>query len=376
MANVSCGSITIVDLTDLGEFSVYPMSNLPLTITNNPNTNIYTPNWADNNLTISPVCYYAGQSVTPSSVTWTVQKNAGSATDISSSNGELMSETNLVVSKNRFADDTSIDMLTYYVTAKYIEPDSKIELTAVGQITYTLIKQATNGEDAVIHELYVNGKDIIDKNGTTSNDVVITSRLIKGASEMTSGVTRTWWKYNSSSTNADKYDEITTSANSTTLTVTGDMVDGFASFKCIANGHTAYYCVRDYSDPLQVNIMSTIGDKILNGIGVGAVYAVVHQNGIELDPIPEVVTSTSQATGSECYVIANKKVTYYKNINGAWATATPTLVCSYEWTFRDKDGNSTSFNGYSDSTPATGQIIYVDGDLFANKITIDLKVTK
>ena len=971
MANVCFGSMTIVDLTDLGEFSVYPMSNLPLTIANNPNTNVYTPNWADNNLTISPVCYYAGQPVTPSSVTWTVQKNAGSATDISSSNGESVNGVNLVVTKNRFSEDSSIDMLTYYVTAKYIEPDSKMELTAVGQITYTLIKQATNAktctitgqniikynsegkaqntsvvltgnvsgvtitkwqyldntgtyqdykhngtvetgntltvnvtdsvfvndiatiklvtsdssvidifgisiirdgapgegtvvtnltndnqnvpydretgitdytqatttvtvydggedvtsswtivaipqsgtgivmtgadadgklyltavnnytlhvtamttdsgnviiecskdgyakmtkvfsitkvksgadgktptiyslatstlavnrdinsaynpgsvtfyaysqtgndskiaaegtfkifingstnasktgtgtsisytpegstlqtikcvlyesgtsneldsqtvvvisdgqtgqagkgiskteifykasssgttpptfsssdtnvpsvgegsylwtkivytytdgttssaysvsrmgkngeagtsvtiastsvkyisktngqtiptdpesswstsipnvpdgsflwtrtivtysdgtsttsysvgkmgatgesagnvsignyadvipctsagktssaftitipfsgyygsnkvytsasiasgkiygtsssseisasitnatsnaegkvvfnipgnslvgssasvetgtvsitytvtngttsagsktyatitqtytwtkrndaEDAVIHELYVNGKDIIDKNGTTSNDVVITSRLIKGASEVTSGVTRTWWKYNSSSTNADKYDEIIASANSATLTVTGDMVDGFASFKCIANGHVAYYCVRDYSDPLQVSIISTIGDQILNGVGIGAVYAVVHQNGIELDAVPEIVTSTSQATGTECYVVANKKVTYYKKTSGSWVTATPSLTCSYEWTFRDKDGNSTSFNGYSDSNPATGQIIYVDGDLIAKKIIIDLKVTK
>jgi hypothetical protein len=69
MATTSYGSITIVDITDIGEFSVYPKCNLPTTVIYSPDDNIYTPNWVGQNLVITPVAYYAGSPVS-ANITW------------------------------------------------------------------------------------------------------------------------------------------------------------------------------------------------------------------------------------------------------------------------------------------------------------------
>ena len=51
---IAFGSVTITDLTDLGEFSVQPMSNLPLTVIYNPDQGTYTPNWSSSTLQVTP----------------------------------------------------------------------------------------------------------------------------------------------------------------------------------------------------------------------------------------------------------------------------------------------------------------------------------
>ena len=60
------GSITIVDITDVGDFSVTPESNKPSVVICDPNQNpvSYTPNWsADNPLVLTPAVRYAGNSI-------------------------------------------------------------------------------------------------------------------------------------------------------------------------------------------------------------------------------------------------------------------------------------------------------------------------
>ena len=65
MPNLSYGSITITDLTDIGQLSVYPTSNMPNTVIYNEDQNTYTPNWGGSNshLVLTPVIYYAGSSL-------------------------------------------------------------------------------------------------------------------------------------------------------------------------------------------------------------------------------------------------------------------------------------------------------------------------
>ena len=58
MAQITYGSITLVDITDSGQLSVYPTSNMPLSIIYDPDQNTYTPNWSSTNLTLTPVIYY------------------------------------------------------------------------------------------------------------------------------------------------------------------------------------------------------------------------------------------------------------------------------------------------------------------------------
>ena len=47
---VAYGSISIVDVTDVGQLSVYPKSNLPLSVIYNPDQGSFTPNWGTSNL--------------------------------------------------------------------------------------------------------------------------------------------------------------------------------------------------------------------------------------------------------------------------------------------------------------------------------------
>lgn len=143
----SYGSITIVDVTDIGEFSLYPTCNLPLSVVYTPDNNTYTPNWGVTNgsLQLTPVIYYAGQalSLTASglSITWTRKVDANAAGAISPTNGETVTNGVLTVNKNQF--NTNMAMLTYICSATYIEPESQQTLVAQGQITFSLVKQAS-----------------------------------------------------------------------------------------------------------------------------------------------------------------------------------------------------------------------------------------
>jgi hypothetical protein len=134
----SYGSITIVDITDIGEFSVYPKCTLPTTVIYSPDDGNYTPDWASQNLVITPVAYYAGSPVsTGITWTWTRQEGNGAATAISSSNGESVSNGVLTVNKNQF--NGSYAQLTYIITATYSDASLGKDLVAEGQITFSKV---------------------------------------------------------------------------------------------------------------------------------------------------------------------------------------------------------------------------------------------
>lgn len=161
MATKSYGSITIVDITDIGEFSVQPTANLPLTVIYSPDQGTYTPNWADSPLQLVPVIYYAGKQVTLGStgltVTWA--KRDGVATTAEGlGEGEANNNGVLNVTKNQF--NTNSSMISYVVTAKYVEPTSGQTLTAEGQITFSLVKQASS-----IRSCRITGESIFKYNG-------------------------------------------------------------------------------------------------------------------------------------------------------------------------------------------------------------------
>ena len=102
MAQISYGSITIVDVTDVGQFSVYPRATSPKTQIYNPDASSYTPNWDTANggtaVTISPVAYYAGRNVT-SSASYTWKRKIG-GTESNLITGESVSSGVLTINKN------------------------------------------------------------------------------------------------------------------------------------------------------------------------------------------------------------------------------------------------------------------------------------
>ena len=229
---IAYGSITIVDITDIGEFSIQPMSNLPLSVIYDPDQDNYTPNWGTSNITITPAIYYAGEALSLGStgltITWQVQNGTAGAVNITDSTGAVLpaytakgfSSTNgaLTIAQNQF--EVSSTMITYIATATYVEPTSQQVLTAQGQITFTLVKNASTAETC-----YIAGDSIFKYN--TSGNII-------GASSITltskvSNVTISQWQYQNGSGNWVKYPG---SGTGTTLTVNANDAT-FVNDKCL-----------------------------------------------------------------------------------------------------------------------------------------------
>lgn len=193
---ISYGSITIVDITDIGEFSVYPKCNLPTTVIYTPDSNTYTPNWQTNNLIITPVAYYAGSQVS-SNVTWVWERQEGSTgtrTQIQNVTGvtEIGSNGSLTVKTNQFPAGSTYSQLTYFVTATYDDSNIGKQLVAEGQITFSKVEQGTSAKTARI-----NGENIIKYAGDGSIISPIDANQ-KSYITLTGSVTQcniTGWKY-------------------------------------------------------------------------------------------------------------------------------------------------------------------------------------
>ena len=292
------------------------------------------------------------------------------------------------VSSNASTSGSGLITLTFPATKLNNSSGSEITLTfTITENSQTVpMKFSWNktlagqvGNDAVILQVFAPQGDII-QNGT--NNVILSTQLTEGATVVESGITYQWSQFDVNANTtlySDKYVPISGETNST-LTVTPSMVSGYASFKCTAtyknNPYRAYGAVRDKSDPLQVEVFSSLGQQLINGVGYGAVYARIYLNGEEVDQIQttEFVTSTSLATGTKCYLLdtTNKLCTYKVKSGNSWVTGTEGYTGTYTWTFRNKDGETVSYNG---SNSYTGKVLYIDGSLIDTKVIFDVEVS-
>lgn len=241
MAQVTYGSITLVDLTDVGQLSVYPTSNMPLSIMYDPDQsteqNKYTPNWSVNNLTLSPTVFYNTTQLTlPTTglrIEWTRREGIAAATSLTT--GETM-QTNgdLKVTANKFTPNSS--MITYIVTANYTEPETGQTLTAQGQITFSLMKLAPSTKSCTIV-----GESVFkyrsDGSHANSSSIALTATV-----EM---VTLSKWQYkNASGVWTDYPVGIGEDLSATTLTVRDtDAVfvnDSVATIRALTSDPTIY----------------------------------------------------------------------------------------------------------------------------------------
>lgn len=262
--------------------------------------------------------------------------------------------------------------------------------TVTCNYTWTISVAATNGQNARILQISTpNG--YVYSNGEGS--LTIQADLMNGASIQTSSVTYKWYKYTSSG-----YTQITaTNANASTgtagfkgitgydtktLTVPGTCVDGYGSFKCEATysstPYTGFASLIDKTDPVQVSVMSTVGTQIVNGQGVGAVYAIVTRDGKEIDSMPAgvqfvTVKPSSMKTGDYYYFLdaTNKTATLKKATSSTgWSTETESYTGTYTWSYRDAENKEAT-----GTTPAkSGKVVYVDASLIDKKLIIDVEV--
>ena len=207
-------------------------------------------------------------------------------------------------------------------------------------------------------------------------------------------------------------------ANSQRLKVAGSAVPGYLGFKLIANitqggisrEYTIYVNFTDVDDPLQVTLHSTIGDQLVNGQGVGVIYARVLMGGITIDELPpddkigvgDTAPENNDNAGDfagklgYCVYLSNNNylINYYQrsSISANWSLRSSTEA-SYQWYFRDSNNepieyisnpgqgtplnlNALSQNNGQERNIKNQQFVYLSRAIVDKKLTADVKVTK
>ena len=243
------------------------------------------------------------------------------------------------------------------------------KLVSTHKFTWTKSIQAA---DAVMFMIYAPNGDVI-VNG--ENNVLLNTTLTSGTVSITTDVIYQWAEYTDTA-----YTNLAGETNAS-LTVTPDMVESVGSFRCTATyknkSYHAYWCVTDKSDPIDLSVYRSLGDKLVNGQGVGVIYAIAYRNGEELDAIKSTTFSTtapsSASTGDFYYHIdsTQKSVTLMKYDGSAWTEATSSDLpqATYSWYRRNALGEVLDT-----ATPyATGKVIYLDNTVVDKKITFRCK---
>ena len=340
MATTSYGSITIVDITDIGEFSLYPTCDLPLSVIYTPDNNNYTPNWgtSGSNLHLTPVVYYAGNALALNasglSITWTRKVDSGSASAISSSRGETMSNGVLTVAQNQF--NTNMAMLTYICTATYQEPDTGKSLTAQGQITFSLIKQA-----ATLKNCTIIGESAFKYNSARTTVVPATIEL---TAQITDNLTNGKWQYKDSQGDWTDF-STTTHATITgaTITISPTESDIFVSDVATIRKLCSDYVSEVSPGTYDIHTIT----KLYDGAAGDSTVAAVLDNEDQLIPCdadndPTIDLSTVQATfmvleggtTASGWTYSTPTTSPANTITGSWNSTTHT------WTLSTWTGNS------------------------------------
>lgn len=318
MATTSYGSITIVDITDIGEFSVYPKCNMPTTVIYDPDQTSYTPDWGQNSLTITPSAYYAGTNVTTSaSYTWTRQVGIQAASSISSDNGESVSDGVLTVAQNQFND--TVSLLTYIVTASYMEPTSGQTLTAEGQITFSLVRQASTTKTAKI-----TGDNIFKYDA--ERNVLPTSITLTAT---VNNASISGWQYKNSS---GTWTTIPNSGTSETLTISPDS-------SCFVNDSMTVKLVTD--DDNVYDIFSIV--KLYDGTAGDSVVSAVLSNDNQMLP----ADSDGNVTD---YTSATSTITIYEggeDVTSSWTITKEGASVTLDTTTADNVAKVTDMDGTS-----------------------------
>ncbi len=195
------------------------------------------------------------------------------------------------------------------------------------------------------------------------------------------------------------------------LKVAGNAVNGYASFKLevtvaaggVTKDYIEYITLKDVSDPIQVSVLSTVGEHIVNGQGAGAIYARVTRNNYEIDEIvsdgllavgtdaPTQNINTGVFQGKLGYVYLNSStgaINYYSRTSTStnWELRTKTEAI-YSWSFRDQNNTpiiANSYEGWENlnkhlkyiiENDVNTQFIYIDKNVIKNKLIADVQVT-
>ena len=207
MAN-AFGSITIVDMTDVGQFTTVPMSNAGIVMIYDPNaiSNNYTPA----SMTLTPFTMYGGTNIANNdskvSYSW-YKRTGGTVFDYTNPGTANSTSSSVSITSNDFSGNNKV--VTYYLKAVYQYTNSSSDkVTAWGQISISLVQQATD-----IQDIEINGNNIFKYKYTTYGG----DPIVDGDSTTTLTATYTnnvavhqWYYWNYNKTPNAGWDPLTT----------------------------------------------------------------------------------------------------------------------------------------------------------------------
>ena len=355
--------------------------------------------------------------------TYTGYSSSGGITVSSVSPTTNTNELRINLASNQTLTQGQTGTITLTFTYTGVTPNITFDKT----ISWIAARDAVDGKSAVYLTFDYNGSTFF-KNELGSTKV--TPVLLKDGVDIISQRTSITW--------TDVIDSRTVSLDTDNITaiISASDISGTASYKCDVGydgkTYTQYVSFTDYSDPLQITVISTLGDKMTNSIGNGVVYPQTSRAGTTLDQVSNSVAVAeaassappSPAIGDFYFNTINNKL-FTCTTAGSWTATTsypqvfvinssgdPITLRSlsgaiypnepyysgltYEWSFRDINGDvivpSTLINkglkvSYKDAQNAStidttnnsiigGQFIYIDSAVVNNKIIIVVKVTK
>ena len=188
----------------------------------------------------------------------------------------------------------TIPQLVVYFEGDYVDPITGLVSKVVAQMTLGLVKTGTNA----VYIVTRGSNSIEQATGGTKNCIALSADLMRAAGVDTSGVTYQWFKGAAQIVNSAPYNTqfglktvasptipsgntpdigvglpaASAWAASNTLVIHESGVDDMAVFRVIAKDtdgiqYQAYFTVYDVSDPYEVRVLSTAGDKFQNGVG-------------------------------------------------------------------------------------------------------------
>lgn len=247
-------------------------------------------------------------------------------------------------------------------------------VTRTFKFSWSKSVQALNGTSAVLLQAYPQGDGLI-YNG--NNNVVLQTLLQNGTTAVTASSYQ-WAKFTGKGyTNLE-------GKTQSTLTVTPDMVDSFASFRVSAvyggKTYNAYSVVQDKTDPCTATLRSSIPMTIKNGQGAGGAWIQVLRNGVEIDAPKStdfLTKAPSNPTSGDFYYAVNmsaKTVTLMKYDGSKWAAAPSSdqATLTYKWYRKNAQGESLDT-----TTPyATGKAIFVDSSVIQGTMSFDVEISE
>lgn len=337
--------ITIVDLNDSRSLMAYLQASQGQTQIYNPDTKVFTPNYTSTNNVITPSVYQTGNAndlcsqcsgfkYTINGISVTASSN--NASYVVSADGKLTIKSNI-----------SSNMLNIVFECNFTDKETNV--TTPVKATITIGKSQSAG--ALFQAVIETPKGTIFNTSTTagSGDLTAVCKCFRGGVQDNTNLSYVWEQFDIAS---QKWVGVASGrASGATLTVKATDVQNFQMYRVTAKDQggndaaasaTALVTFEDKTDPVTVELVTTTGDKIVNGTGSTIVNARVWQAG-------SVIESELTAESSRKY--------------------------TYTWYKYDKNGKAQNWSGTT-SNVKTGNPVTVLAAEVDTKTTLICEVTK